>query len=114
MFTPQPAPVAGKKGGQMTVQRHGAQHMAAIGKKGFAATVAKHWRGERVRYLRFLQTKGLVAIDPFSTNGAWQRPVPTPDEPYAERLRLRDRRSACRAPVARNCIGCEPVASGDT
>ena len=55
--------------------------MAAIGKLGFQATVDKHWRGDRERYLKFLQVKGLIAIDPFPANGAWQRPIPTPDGP---------------------------------
>ena len=80
-FTPETASAAGKKGGQTTVERHGHSHMAVIGKRGFQATVDKHWRGDRTRYLKYLQTKGLIAIDPFPANGAWQRPIPTPDEP---------------------------------
>ena len=80
-FTSETAPAAGKKGGQTTLERHGVKHMAAIGKKGFQATVDKHWRGDRTRYLTYLQTLGLIAIDPFPANGAWQRRIPTPDEP---------------------------------
>ena len=75
------AAAAGQKGGQATVKRHGTKHMVAIGKLGFTATVNKYWRGDRERFLKYLQAKGLAVIDPFPTNGAWQRPIPTPDGP---------------------------------
>lgn len=62
------------------MERHGAQPMAAIGKKGFQATVVRHWRGDRRRYLQFLQAKGLIVIDSFLANNAWQRPLPKPND----------------------------------
>ena len=43
---------AGKKGGNETAQRHGHPHMAEIGKKGFATTVARHWQGDKDGYLK--------------------------------------------------------------
>jgi hypothetical protein len=47
----------GRLGGLATFQRHGRQHMSAIGKKGFEATVARHWQGDRHAYLLFLAAR---------------------------------------------------------
>jgi hypothetical protein len=45
---------AGSKEGRTTVERHGVQHMREIGAKGFAATVARHWQGDRAAYRDYL------------------------------------------------------------
>jgi phage tail sheath gpL-like len=52
----------GRNGGLTTVARHGRAHMAKIGAQGFAATVAKHYGGDRQRYLQVLQRRGLLAL----------------------------------------------------
>jgi hypothetical protein len=48
---------AGSKGGQATFERYGARHMAEIGAKGFATTVARHWQGDRRAYRDYLGLK---------------------------------------------------------
>jgi hypothetical protein len=45
--------------------------MQAIGKRGFATTVARHFGGDRERAINTLIHRGLMAIDPFPHNGAW-------------------------------------------
>ena len=77
-FTPETAAAAGRRGGLATVARHGREHMAKIGARGFARTVERHWGGDRKRFLEYLQRLGLAAIDPFPANGAWQRVIPPP------------------------------------
>ena len=42
MFTTENAAALGRRGGQTTATRHGADHMAAIGQRGCAATLAKY------------------------------------------------------------------------
>lgn len=64
----------GRKGGMATFRKYGANHMRRIGKVGFAATVAKHWNGDRQACIRRLIELGLMAGDPFPQNGAWQFP----------------------------------------
>jgi general stress protein YciG len=49
---------AGARGGRETFRRHGRKHMQEIGAKGFAATVARHWQGDRKGYLEFLLARG--------------------------------------------------------
>lgn len=44
----------GSAGGRETFRRYGSKHMAEIGKKGFAATVARHWQGDRAAYRNYL------------------------------------------------------------
>jgi hypothetical protein len=45
------------RGGKSTVERHGVEHMKAIGSKGFAATVARHWQGDKQGYLQHLRAQ---------------------------------------------------------
>jgi hypothetical protein len=78
-FTPENAATHGRKGGMTTVQRHGRAHMQRIGKLGFAATVAKHYGGNRTTYLHMLQRKGLAMMDPAPWNGAWTKPESADD-----------------------------------
>jgi hypothetical protein len=47
----------GAAGGRATVKKHGKAHMAAIGAKSFAATVARHYAGDREEYLRAQRAK---------------------------------------------------------
>lgn len=44
----------GARGGRETVKRHGIQHMREIGKRGFEATVARHWAGDRQGFRDYL------------------------------------------------------------
>jgi hypothetical protein len=48
---------AGRKGGRTTYERYGSKHMAEIGAKGFATTVARHWQGDRQAYRDYLGLK---------------------------------------------------------
>jgi hypothetical protein len=52
---------AGRKGGNTTKARHGREHFVAAGRKGFLATVARHWQGDREGYLRYLRANGYLA-----------------------------------------------------
>lgn len=45
------------KGGKTTVERHGREHMREIGAKGFAATVARHYQGDKDSYLKHLRRR---------------------------------------------------------
>lgn len=49
---------AGRKGGNQTKRRHGIDHYREAGRKGFMATVARHWQGNRDGYLRWLRANG--------------------------------------------------------
>ena len=49
---------AGRIGGRMTARRHGIEHYRAAGKKGFMATVARHWQGDAAGYVRWLRAHG--------------------------------------------------------
>lgn len=60
-FTSTTAAAMGRKGGQATLQRHGRDHMACIGRSGFAATVRTHWHGDRAAYVAHLRERGLLA-----------------------------------------------------
>ena len=60
-FTKDSAAAMGRKGGLATFQRHGRDHMARIGANGFAATVRKHWNGDRAAYVAHLRERGLLA-----------------------------------------------------
>ena len=51
---------AGRRGGLATRQRHGVEHYRRIGAKGFMATVARHWAGDRESYLRYLHECGYI------------------------------------------------------
>jgi general stress protein YciG len=48
---------AGAKGGKATFDRYGRKHMQEIGGKGFAATVAAHWQGDRKAYHDYLAAR---------------------------------------------------------
>jgi hypothetical protein len=52
---------AGRRGGNSTKARHGREHYVKAGKKGFLATVARHWQGDREGYLRWLRANGYLA-----------------------------------------------------
>jgi hypothetical protein len=47
----------GSKGGRTTFERYGPRHMAEIGARGFAATVARHWQGDRQGCLDWLRAR---------------------------------------------------------
>ncbi len=49
---------AGRIGGRMTARRHGVEHYRAAGRKGFMATVARHWQGDAAGYVRWLHARG--------------------------------------------------------
>lgn len=80
-FTTTTAKTFGKRGGDKTVTRYGKVHMSEIGKRGFAATVRKHWKGDREAFLRRLKELGLMAQDAAPWNGAHQFEQ-RPDEPW--------------------------------
>lgn len=64
----------GARGGAATVARHGREHMRNLGRAGFAALVAAHYKGDRVAAGMALHRRGLMALDPVPTNGAWTPP----------------------------------------
>ena len=41
---------------------YGRKHFKAIGAKGFAATVARHWGGDRLAFREYLSRKGWEAV----------------------------------------------------
>jgi general stress protein YciG len=43
---------AGSKGGRTTFERYGKEHFREIGKRGFQATVNRHYGGDAQEYLR--------------------------------------------------------------
>lgn len=49
---------AGRIGGKMTARRHGVEPYRAAGRKGFLATVARHWQGDAAGYVRWLRAHG--------------------------------------------------------
>jgi hypothetical protein len=49
---------AGRLGGLQTKKRHGLEHYREAGKKGFMVTVARHWQGDKVGYMRWLWARG--------------------------------------------------------
>lgn len=53
---------AGRKGGMATVRKHGRAHMATIGAKGFLATCARHWQGDRRGFARWLHARAALAV----------------------------------------------------
>ena len=61
-FTASNAVEMGQRGGNATVKKHGRAHMRAIGRRGFAETVRRHWRGDRAAYTAHLREAGLLAI----------------------------------------------------
>ncbi len=71
-FTKETAATHGARGGRRTVERHGRQHMAAIGVRGFWATVLRHWDGNARAYVNYLIMLGLAATDAAPQNGAYE------------------------------------------
>ena len=47
----------GSAGGRATFEKYGSKHMAEIGAMCFAATVARHWQGDRKGYRDYLGLK---------------------------------------------------------
>lgn len=41
-----------------TVAKYGRQHMKSIARRGFMATVARHWQGDARGYLAYLHQRG--------------------------------------------------------
>jgi hypothetical protein len=92
MFTPANAGELGRKGGRSTVERHGTEHMRAIGRKGFAALARRRGfaGGSRLGTLQWLLSRGkLVDRGPDPTDAiAWASRViedldpETPEVPY--------------------------------
>jgi general stress protein YciG len=52
----------GRQGGRSCFRRHGRRHMAEIGAKGFEATVARHWQGDRQSYAAWLREHARFAM----------------------------------------------------
>ena len=53
---------SGRLGGRATFQRYGRPHMSAIGRRGFEATVARHWAGDRAAYRNWLIARGWHSV----------------------------------------------------
>jgi general stress protein YciG len=79
-FTTKTAVGYGRKGGLATASRHGREHMAAIGRRGFQVTTDRHFGGDRRAHLNELIRRGLRALDPAPWNGAWQHYTAFPEE----------------------------------
>jgi hypothetical protein len=56
------AKALGRKGGRATARKHGNSYMREIGRKGFLATLARHWQGDRAGMLRWLHSRAHFAI----------------------------------------------------
>lgn len=52
----------GRRGGRACVKRHGRHHMAAIGARGFATTLAKHWQGDKPGMVAWLHERAAVSV----------------------------------------------------
>jgi hypothetical protein len=62
-FTSATASLYGALGGLATAERHGAAHMARIGRRGYEATRDRYFAGDDALMCQWLQRKGLHAID---------------------------------------------------
>lgn len=71
-FTKDNAAELGRRGGRTTFARHGPEHMARIGVRGFWATVTRHWGGNARAYVNYFVGLGLAATDPVPGNGAFE------------------------------------------
>jgi general stress protein YciG len=69
------------EGGRACVKAHGRAHMREIGRKGYRATLDRHWGGEADRFAEWFSARGLAAQDPAPWNGYHQR---VPDCPYTK------------------------------
>jgi hypothetical protein len=57
---------SGRRGGLATLACYDRPRMRAIGKRGFEATVARHWAGDRLAYRQYLtarQWNALAGLD---------------------------------------------------
>jgi hypothetical protein len=54
-FTKDNAAKHGRQGGRRCRELHGREHMRTIGARGFDATVARHWAGDRAGYVAWLR-----------------------------------------------------------
>src|SRR4051794_32993898 len=52
----------GRQGGRRCRELHGREHMRSIGARGFSATVARHWAGDRAGYVAWLRDHARFAI----------------------------------------------------
>ncbi len=70
---------AARLGGRRTLALYGVEHFRRLGRRGFAATLAKVYHGDRNRMLNDLISRGLRASDPCPWNGAWTNHRPLPE-----------------------------------
>jgi general stress protein YciG len=85
---------AGRIGGRTTKKRHGIEHYRQAGKKGFQATVSRHWNGDKAGYIRYLQSlgvwaeweRGFASLEPGESGIVCREipPLPGDDEDPAE------------------------------
>lgn len=66
------------RGGQALVEKRGKDHMSKIGRRGFAATVKKHFQGNAEAMTDWLSKKGRWAIDREVTTYTQKFPDPGP------------------------------------
>ncbi len=83
-FTKANAAAMGAKGGRRTAEKHGSLHMELIGRRGWWATVLKHWNGDPRAYMNYIIALGLAATDAVPQNGAFEH----------DRQRIRNRARA--------------------
>lgn len=81
MITKENARLLGSRGGRSTVQRHGREHMVAIGRRGFDTTTQRHFGGDENRHKEWLGEMGvhqywLQSSLPATGKHAWhKRPI---------------------------------------
>jgi hypothetical protein len=61
-FTKETAAAFGRQGGRRCRELHGREHMRTIGARGFDATVARHWQGDRAGYVAWLRQNARFAV----------------------------------------------------
>ena len=71
-FTKANAAAMGAKGGRRTAEKHGRLHMELIGRRGWWATVLRHWNGDPRAYMNYIIALGLAATDAVPQNGAFE------------------------------------------
>lgn len=64
----------GRAGGAATLARHGREHLARIAPLGFQAFANRYCKGDATKARIVLSRQGLMAQDPAPENGAWTRP----------------------------------------
>jgi general stress protein YciG len=70
-FTKDTAKTFGQRGGRATVEKHGREHMAKIGVRGWWRMVEKHWNSDARAFMNYFIRVGMAATDPMPQNGAW-------------------------------------------